>query len=191
MFDLFMLIFTLVMLAIGVCVFVSFFEHCTFEEAAFLVWGFFTGKKVYHIKTDDSFYSEIRKCVRNIVGEIRFRELMNLEAASKGDSFLCSGKYNGLDCICITVPMLEEEEKIRIEMQCKSILARFLRIRGFNDRIKVLWSFREDVQLSCIVLIYAERKNDAEMLDRMFAEDANVIIQKNQPLVDDDLENAE
>lgn len=158
---------------------------CTKVEAERKIQAFVTGKPEYHLANDEFFKQEVCNALRNILGETKYNELNMLSTTCNVWGFFYD---NDRYMFRICVPYEDENEKLRIENVLKNIMVKYLEIHDYCKFVMADWSDNSFLKLPELRLSYAETEKQAKILRKIWLIQNQDIINKNNPVVDDEIE---
>ena len=156
----------------------------TKEDATKLIQDFISPKNEYHLSSDEMLITEIWMAVKAVIGDVRYEELCRL---SRTSNLMNMGSVSGLLYIVVTVNYEDENEKQRIENILKNLVSRYLRIHGLSENVLVNWVDNEHIKMPALLIRYAETEKQLKVLKAYLQEESRKIIEKYQPLKEDEI----
>ncbi|QUI21567.1 hypothetical protein HZI73_04340 [Vallitalea pronyensis] len=138
----------------------------------------------YSFSNDVGFDNDVWENVKNIVGEKRFKQLINLSKTAINTPLLCFGVNSGLPYIAISVYYEDEHEKRVLENVLSNLVRGYLKIYGFNTHILVNWKTRHDLRMPYLLIRYARIREEKRILDIGLENDRERIITRNKVVKD-------
>lgn len=142
-------------------------------------------KPKYHLKDDMELYSELCEVLRIILGESRYKKLVELNQITP---VILSGYASGLPYIAIVFPYESANEKAQAEKLFQAVLKKYLAIHKLNHNILVDWK-EHTLGIPVIMLRCAETKEELEILLRTIWFTSQKTVKQFKPPVDEDIDN--
>lgn len=156
----------------------------TKEEATKKIQAFVSQKEVYHLSTDQMLILDLWNAVHDIIGDFRYEEICRLSRTSQ---MFKSGFASRLPYIAVTVAYADENEKQRLENVLRDIVLRYLSIHGLCNGVLTDWNENGYVKMPALMIRYAETEEQLKILNACLQEETRKIIEKHQPLKDDEI----
>lgn len=180
----------IVSVLVGFCVLVyhiarrSIMQVCKMDkdDAEELIATWLSKRKKYELSADVNFWNEVSETVHAIVGDESYENLIKLARSTQLIQFLES------DCsyVSVVVPYRDENEKVRAEHLLKKVLVKFLSDHGQLSQVIVKWSVHQELRLPYITLCYAKNNKEREYISHVMERENREIVQRYQPVVDED-----
>lgn len=155
------------------------------KEEARARFADFVNKPVNFVETSDDVFCAIRNIVRNVIGEKRFKDLVELEK-NMNVRFLGYGiPRNELPYIYLSVNCENDDEKILIENILVNYFRRQLLSRGYNPYVICTWLNNYEMKISTLKIQYAVTNMDNLRIEAYKKIQAKDIWDKNEDIIDD------
>lgn len=142
-------------------------------------------KPKYHLKDDVGLYSELCDVLRIILGETRYKKLVELDQITPA---IFSDYASGLPYIAIIFPYESDNEKAQAEKLFQVVLKKYLAIHKLNHNILVDWK-EHALGIPVIMLRYAETREESEILSRTIQFESQRTVQQFKPPIDEDIDH--
>lgn len=187
--ELLILLVILFVLAIGgyygICHIIMLYSGCDFEGAVKKLNNLVNGKAVYTINNDPSFIVTIEDNVRNIIGEKRYAQLIQLSQAAIGAPLLTFGSCDGMSCVNICMYCKDENEKQVLETVLCNVVRTYLHNYGQCEKILAEWRIRDELKMPYLQIKYAVNKSELNALQTELYRNAQKIVMQNSAVTDD------
>lgn len=128
--------------------------------------------------------TDIWNAINDIIGDTRYEELCRISRTSK---LFETNFASGLPYIAVTVSYADENEKQRIENILRDIVSKYLSIHGLYNGVLSDWKENGHVKMPALMIRYAETEEQLKILNACLQEENRKIIEKHQPLKDDEV----
>lgn len=185
------LIFNLaVIFGVVLCVFyaarkaVMMWTGSTKEEAEKKIQALISQKQEYHLATDQMLITDIENAIHDVIGDVRYKELCRLAQTSP---LIQSNYASGQTYISVTLNYADDNEKQRLEHILRDIVSKYLFIHGLCNYVLSDWKENCYLKMPKLMLRYAETNEQLKILKACLQEENTKIIEKNQPLKDEEI----
>lgn len=110
---------------------------CNLNEAMAKVHNFINNEQGYAFNEDVGFAHDIWINIRNIVGEKRYNQLIDLSKTAILTPLMYFGEHCGLHYVAISVYCNDENEKQIIQNVISNVVKQYLQVHGCTDEILV------------------------------------------------------
>ena len=169
----------------GICHIIMLYSGCDFDGAVKKLNNLVNGKAVYTINNDPSFIVAIEDNVRNIIGEKRYAQLIQLSQAAIGAPLLTFGSCDGMSCVNICMYYKDENEQQVLETVLCNVVRTYLRNYGQCEKILAEWRVRDDLKMPYLQIRYAKNKSELNALQTELYRSAQKVIVQNSSVTDD------
>lgn len=164
---------------------IKMWTGCDNNEATTKLHNFVNGKAQYKLDNDSTFSNEIWNNVRNIIGEKRFNQLVNLSNTMIGAPLLYFNDSVKIPSINISLYFVDENEKQVLENILVNIVKKYLRMYGYSTDVFAQWLIRYDLNMPYIQINYARTAEEKETLRVCLHSYQKSILEQNRDLQDD------
>lgn len=164
---------------------IKIWTGCDNNEATTKLHNFVNGKAQYKLYNDSTFSNEIWNNVRNIIGEKRFNQLVNLSNTMIGAPLLYFNDSVKIPSINVSLYFVDENEKQTLENILVNIVKKYLRMYGYSTDVFVQWLIRYDLNMPYIQINYARTAEEKEALRVCLHSYQKSILEQNSDLQDD------
>lgn len=168
-----------------ICFLVRLWTGCSTNEAVKKVHNFISGKGQYHFESDAGFVDEIWRNVKNIIGEKRFQQLINLSYTAINPPLLVCGEKNGLPYVALSIYYESETEKRILESVIGNVFIRYLQMAAYDTQILKEWTTRYDLDMLVLEIRYARTEEEKRILGILLQHKQNEITTGNSAITDD------
>lgn len=168
---------------------VKVYTGCSTDEAIAKIQNLINGKVVVPLANDPGYYDEICQAIRNIIGEKRYGELVNLNSAlcAAGHTpVIASGTDLGLACMDITIQPKDDTEKQIIEVVLVDITKKYLVAHGLEPNVIADWKNRMDINSPYLEIRYPDNAQSCKVIRNTIAQKGLAAIGANTTLTDDE-----
>lgn len=187
--NIFLIVIGLISIFIGgfyvACYVIKLWTGCDDSEAVVKLHNFINGKVRYSFANDIGFANDVWENIKNIIGEKRFQQLVNLSNTAINTPLLSFGENSGLPYIAISLYYEDENEKQVIGNVLSNLVVRYLKIYGYDLRILVEWKVRYDLNMPFIEIRYARTMDEQRILNIGLQNNRKSIIGRNSAIIDD------
>lgn len=169
----------------GICHIIKLYTGCDFEGAVKKLNNFVNGKALYTINNDPSFVTTIEENVRNIIGEKRYAQLIQLSQAAIGAPLLTFSSSDGMSCINICMYYKDENEKQVLETVLCNVVRTYLYNYGCCEKVLAEWRTRNELKMPYLQIKYAVNKSELNALQTELYRNAQKIVMQNSAVTDD------
>lgn len=185
-FKLIIIFITIIGLYYATCHILKLLTGCDDEEAVAKIQRFFNGTAMYSFNNDYGFINNVSENIKNIIGEKRFEQLINLSKTAIYMPLIFFGENSGLPYVAISVYYKDENEKQVIENIMINLVIQYLKMYGYCNLTLVNWTERPDLKMPVLEIKYARTREEKRILDINLQNDRKNIIDLNTDITDDD-----
>ncbi len=145
---------------------------------------------IYSLETDFDYRNKVEEDVKNIIGETRFNQLIDLNKTAMSQYTLSFGDNSGLPYVAISVMYNNDNEKQRLETILCNLTRNYLIMHNCSNQMLVNWKTNTELLLPCLEIRYARTSEEQELIKNTLKISQQKIITVNSPVIDtDDDEN--
>ncbi|MEL7606058.1 MAG: hypothetical protein AAGU39_08390 [Sedimentibacter saalensis] len=169
----------------AVCHVIKLWTGCDDKGAVAKLHNFMNGKVQYSFYNDVGFVNDVWENVRNIIGEKRFKQLVNLSQSAITTPLLSFGKDSGLPYIAISVYCEDENEKNIVKNVLSNLVIKYLQMYGYSTQILANWKIRYDLNMPYLKIWYARTQEERRILNIGLQNIRQKIVTRNNVIIDD------
>ena len=167
------------------CHIVKIWTGCDTNEAVKKIHNFMNGTANVDFTSDTGFTEEIWYNVKNIIGDVRFNQLVKLSNSNIGIPLLSFGYNSGLPYIAVSLYYADDSEKQRLESVLINVVKKYLHLSAYDTRLLVNWKRRYDLDMPFLEFRYAKNREQKAIMDYLQAGNCDEIITRNAEVLDD------
>lgn len=165
---------------------IKLWSGCDAVEAATKLHNAINGTINYCFENDEGFWNEVWHIIRSVIGEHRFKQLVNiLNIANSMNSLPPCGHHSGLPNVVFSLPYADEAEKHLLEKLLTELVRKYLKMYGHYSQVLVDWRERYDLQMPVLEIRYAKTKEQRRILDECLRYNVQNSILQNSNITDD------
>jgi hypothetical protein len=187
--EVLLVIFSVLVVGIGgfytVCHIIKLWTGCNDIEAVAKLHNIMNGKVQYQFCNDMGFANEVWKNVRNVIGDKRYQQLVNLSNTAITTQLLSFGENSGLPYIAISMYYADENEKQVLENVLTNLVRCYLQMCGYDTQILVDWKVRYDINMPFLEIRYARTPDEKRILTIGLQNNRQIVMTRNSAVIDD------
>lgn len=157
----------------------------TTEQAITKIQNFFNKTPQRTLLNDYGLIEEIGENVRNIVGDVKFEQLMRLSRTRIAQPLIFFGEQSRLPFIAISTYYSDDNQKQVLEHILSNVVVKYLLIYGYSTEIITEWKIRPDLKMPVLLVQYARNAQEMHILSRIVQYQQKNIIARNSEIIDD------
>lgn len=164
---------------------IKIWTGCNSNEAVTRLHNILNGKVQYNFSNDIGFENDVSINVRNVIGDKRYQQLMNIANTAISTPLLSFGENSGLPYIAISMYYSDENEKQILENVLTNLVRNYLKIYGFDLQMLVDWKMRYDLNMPILETRYARNNEEKRILEIGLQNNRQIEIMRNTVVTDD------
>ena len=169
-----------------VCRIIMLWCGCNMHTAMTKVHNFINGEKGYAFNEDFGFANDVWTNIKQIIGEKRFGQLVDLSQTAIYTPLMYFGEHCGLHYIALSVYYENENEKEIIKNVISNLVRQYLQVHGYTDEILSDWIYRDDLRMPVLRIKYAVSDNEKRVMLLTKQHQCQDIITINTDVIDTD-----
>lgn len=170
----------------GACHIIKLWTGCNNSEAEVKLHNFFNGTIQYSFCNDVGFANTIWDNIRNVIGDKRYNQLVQLSQTAISTPLLSFGENSGLPYIAISIFYVDDNEKQILESVLTNVVTMYLKTYGFNKSILANWKRRYDLNMPYFEVRYAQTQEEKRILNIELQNNQQNILAINTEVMDDE-----
>ncbi|MGN0665743.1 MAG: hypothetical protein ACI4KF_04380 [Huintestinicola sp.] len=167
-----------------VCRIIMMWCGCNLHTAMIKVHNFLNGEHEYAFNEDAGFADDVRTNIRNIIGDKRYNQLIDLSQTAILTPLMYFGDHCGLHYIAISVYYDNDNEKQIIQAVISNLTKQYLQVHGYTDDILIDWLFRDDLKMPVLRIKYAMTDDEKRIMAIMKQSKVHDVITINTNVID-------
>ena len=168
------------------CYIISLWTGCSCCEAAEKIHSFINGNTFIPLSNNGDFQNEVWENIKNIIGEKRFQQHVNLSKTAISSPLLWFGVSNGIPFVSLSIFYVSDNEKLIIEHTITNIVLKYLKMYGYNDLIFVKWTSRYDLNMPVLQIKYTQTQEEQRRLNTEMQYEQQKITIPTQDIIDEE-----
>lgn len=164
---------------------IKMWTGCDTNEATRKLQNFVNGKAHYNLSNDSTFVNDIWCNVQNIIGEKRFKQLVDISNTMIDTPLLYFNDNAKIPTINISLYITDDNEKQILENILVNVVKNYLRMYSYSTYVFVEWLVRYDLNMPYLQISYARTTEEKEALRVYLNSYQKNILDQNNDLQDD------
>lgn len=162
---------------------------CSQDEAQKMLqkklWNALQKKATTDLSADSGFVNEVNFNLSNVLGEQRYKQLVDLNNTMISPPLLYFGTEGCVPFVGFSVFYTDENEKTVLQSILTNITQKYLRLHGYTCMTETAWGRRSDLKMPVFKVFYARNHNEENTLNIMREQKRKQIVQQYEPIVED------